>query len=89
MEKPQQPFADEALEQSLVLGAYASPIGGVHASANLAFQLASKSPTLLLIQNSMAWTRSELRREIHAALVVLEAWARAEDIGYGKSTSRA
>jgi hypothetical protein len=35
MENPQQPFADEPLEASLVPETCASPIRGVHAAANL------------------------------------------------------
>jgi hypothetical protein len=45
--------------------------------------------TRLLIQNQMAKARSEVRREVHATQVVLGARVRAEDVGYGKLTSRA
>jgi hypothetical protein len=45
--KPQEPFADEALEPSLVLRIYDSPIRGVHAAANPILRLASISPNFL------------------------------------------
>jgi len=80
MENPQQPFADEPLETSLGLGTCASPIHGVPAAAHLVSQLALKSHA----QADVA-----LRLKVHETQVVPEAQGRAEDAGYGKSTSRA